>query len=117
MTTNNYIYILLILTLVGVYIWKSLKYKKLKTRIPDYLRKGALIIDVRTPQEFEAGSANGSINIPLNELNNRSNSLDKNKTILLCCASGARSGMAKSILTQKGFKDVVNIGPWTNSQP
>lgn len=116
MTTNNYVYILLIAALVGFYIWKSLKYKKLKTRIPEYLQKGALIIDVRTPQEFEGGSAKGSINIPLNELNEKSGTLDKSKTILLCCASGTRSGMAKSILTQKGFKDVVNIGPWTNSQ-
>lgn len=116
MTTNNVIYILLIAALIGFYVWKSLKFKKLKQQVPHYLKKGAIIVDVRTPQEFLNGSANGSINIPLNELNEKSNQLDKNKTILVCCASGARSGMAKSILTQKGFADVVNIGPWTNSQ-
>ena len=113
---NNYIYILFLVALASFYLWKSLKFKKIKNQIPEYIKNGALIIDVRSPLEFEKGSAKGSINIPLNELNAKSTSLDKDRVILLCCASGARSGMAKSILIQKGFTNVINIGPWTNSK-
>ena len=40
--------------------------------------------------------------------------LDKNKPIVVCCASGARSEAALRILKQNGFAEVINAGPWTN---
>jgi rhodanese-related sulfurtransferase len=41
--------------------------------------------------------------------------LDKSKTIILCCASGTRSGMAFGILKKNGFKNILNAGAWNNT--
>jgi rhodanese-related sulfurtransferase len=70
---------------------------------------------VRTKAEFAGGNRPGSINIPLDSLNSRSKELNKNNPIILCCASGTRSGMAVGILKKNGFKSVINAGPWTNT--
>jgi len=75
-------------------------------------RDGALIIDVRTPGEFAGGHIAGSINIPLDKIGARAVELKKkNKSIITCCRSGNRSGMAKTILAEAGC-NVYNGGAW-----
>jgi rhodanese-related sulfurtransferase len=74
----------------------------------------AQIVDVRTPAEFKSGHVKGSINIPLNTLSSKAGKLDKNRPVITCCASGARSGMAVGTLNSMGFQGVVNGGSWTN---
>ncbi len=70
------------------------------------------IIDVRTPEEFLGGHVAGSINIPLNEIQKReSEILAMDQPIILCCASGGRSGQAAQYLSQKGI-DCSNGGGW-----
>ncbi len=76
------------------------------------LDRGAVILDVRTPQEFAQGHAPGSRNVPLDQLADHLSKLDRTKPILVCCASGARSGAAKAMLDQAGFPQVENAGPW-----
>ncbi len=77
------------------------------------VQQGAVIIDVRTKEEFTSGHIKGSKNIPLNNINNCKNILsDKQKTYILCCASGMRSGNAKNILKSKGYASVHNAGSW-----
>ena len=76
---------------------------------------GAVVVDVRTPQEFVGGARPDSVNIPLNDLVTRSKELDQNKMIILCCASGTRSGIAAGILKKLGFTKLVNAGSWTNT--
>ena len=76
------------------------------------LDQGALIIDVRTPQEFALGHAPGSRNIPLDRLSDHLAELDRTRHLLVCCASGARSAAAKAMLDQAGFARVDNAGPW-----
>jgi len=70
------------------------------------------ILDVRTPSEFRGGNVAGSINIPLQEIQQR---LDEIKTlsqpIILCCASGNRSGQATSFLASQGI-ECDNGGSW-----
>ncbi len=80
------------------------------------LAKGAQIVDVRTKAEFKAAAHPKSINIPLNELEKGSQKLDSSRPVLICCASGSRSGLAVSILKRKGFKEVHNLGPWHRIQ-
>lgn len=80
-------------------------------------RGGAQILDVRSPGEFAQGHAKGARNIPLSLLKDRLGDLDRDKPILTCCASGARSGSARAILLKAGFKEVHNVGPWTNLGP
>lgn len=95
--------------------WRYFKFQKTKSMIPQYLKQGAVIVDVRSPAEFTQGASPLSINIPLADIQNRAKELDKNKPIILCCASGARSGAAVGILKAQGFQTVINAGPWTNT--
>lgn len=75
------------------------------------------VVDVRTPLEYSSGHVVGSINIPLNELPDRMNELkDIKEPIVLCCASGMRSGQATQFLSQSGFGNVTNGGSWTDVQ-
>ncbi len=84
-----------------------------KTDYADLVKKGAIILDVRSKGEFSDGHIKGSINIPVQELQNNLVKLkDKNKTIITCCASGMRSGSAKTILLNNGYTDVHNGGGW-----
>lgn len=68
-------------------------------------------VDVRTPEEFASGHVPGAVNIPLHQVQNR---LEEFKTmqkpVVAYCRSGARSGMATSILTQNGVQEVINGG-------
>jgi phage shock protein E len=75
------------------------------------LSEGAVIIDVRSKGEYQGGHLRGSINIPLDKISANLNKLDKNKVIITCCASGMRSGSAKSILRSNGF-EAHNGGGW-----
>jgi rhodanese-related sulfurtransferase len=81
--------------------------------IPSLKAAGAQMIDVRTPAEFARGHAAGSLNIPLDELPARLGEVATGRAILVCCASGARSGVAKQFLEQAGYPQVHNAGPWT----
>jgi rhodanese-related sulfurtransferase len=73
---------------------------------------GAIIIDVRSPQEFDRGHIQGSKNIPVNIIQREVNNIKKlNKPVITVCQSGARSGMAKSVLKAAGI-EVYNGGSW-----
>lgn len=77
------------------------------------VKQGAVILDVRTKGEYTHGHIRGSVNIPVDQLNNNTSRFsDKNKVIITCCASGNRSGMAKRILASKGYTQVYNGGGW-----
>ncbi len=70
------------------------------------------IIDVRTPSEFVGGHVANSINIPLQEIQQRINEINAMpQPILLCCASGNRSGQATVYLKSLGI-DCENGGSW-----
>lgn len=70
------------------------------------------IVDVRTHEEFMGGHVADSINIPLAEIQDRFEEIQKLKLpLILCCASGNRSGQAQHYLSQKGI-DCYNGGSW-----
>ncbi|HNP21607.1 MAG TPA: rhodanese-like domain-containing protein [Panacibacter sp.] len=76
------------------------------------LSEGAVLVDVRSSEEFRAGHAQKAINIPLQLISQSTGKL-KGKTVVTVCKSGARSSMAVSILQQAGIK-AYNGGSWTN---
>jgi phage shock protein E len=79
--------------------------------IEDKIKAGAKIIDVRTQAEFADEAYPGAVNIPLNVLPSKLNELGpKDKSIVLYCATGARSAQAARLLKQAGYTDVVNAG-------
>ena len=78
----------------------------------DLKERGVIIIDVRTPQEFQQGHMEGSINIPLNEIMDKIAKIKQfKKPIITCCRSGMRSAKAKTTLTKAGI-EVYNGGSW-----
>lgn len=76
------------------------------------MRNQQTIVDVRTPGEFMGGHVAGSINIPLQEIQARLEELKAlPQPIVLCCASGNRSGQATSFLKSQGI-NCTNGGSW-----
>ncbi len=81
-------------------------------KVKELLAKGALIVDVRSPAEYSTGHITQSVNIPLNRIPDKVTELKrKNRPIITCCRSGARSGMAADQLKAAGI-EVLNGGPW-----
>lgn len=80
--------------------------------LKELVRTGkATVVDVRTPQEFGGGHVAGSINIPLQEIAHRLDEFQSMKNVVVCCASGNRSGQAARFLQQHGIA-VENGGSW-----
>ena len=72
---------------------------------------GAVLLDVRTPQEYAQGHIPGSKNIPLQTLHDAEGAIqDKGTPLYVYCQSGARSSQAASLLKQMGYTNVTNIG-------
>ena len=81
------------------------------------LDKGAVIIDVRSEEEFLTGHVDNSLNIPLADLPSHFNKLkDKHQLIILCCKSGMRTRAAEILMSSKGYENVVNGGNWSHLQ-
>jgi phage shock protein E len=80
----------------------------------EYLKNGAIIVDVRNPNEFESGHLMRAQNLPLDRIEMLASSMvqDKNKPLLLHCSSGVRSSMAKKKLEGLGYKNVFNLGSY-----
>lgn len=74
-------------------------------------KEGAIIIDVRSPQEYEEGHINGAILIPEYEIEKsiESKVRDKNQNIVVYCSSGSRSKKAQKILKKLGYENVYNL--------
>tara|TARA_B100000941_G_C28394040_1_gene494316 strand:+ start:151 stop:462 length:312 start_codon:yes stop_codon:yes gene_type:complete len=70
----------------------------------------SIIIDVRTPEEFESGHVESAINIEWQDIASVENSTNKDNRIFLYCRSGNRSQKATDILIDIGYKDVINLG-------
>ncbi len=88
-------------------------FKTEKTDYAKLIREGAVIVDVRSKNEYSAGHIKGSVNIPVEMLRDNLNKIkDTNKTIITCCATGMRSSSAKSILRSNGYSSVYNGGGW-----
>ena len=84
-----------------------------KNNIKEALKKGAVIIDVRTPHEYDNGKIPRSINIPVDRI---SVSIERirsmKKPVIVCCESGMRGNTAKNILKSAGLPEVYNGGSW-----
>ena len=70
--------------------------------------KGAVLLDVRTPEEYSGGHLPGSVNLPLDELSRID--YEKETPLFVYCRSGARSGRAVKELQKMGYRQSVNIG-------
>jgi phage shock protein E len=83
-----------------------------------YIKKGATLIDVRSPAEFSSGHLPGVINIPLGEIETAlpRRVKEKNQVLLLHCQSGMRSGVAMKKLKSMGYMNAFNIGSYSRAE-
>ena len=75
---------------------------------------GALLLDVRTPEEFAGGHVTGALNIPVQVLGQRLGDLPKEREIVVYCQSGGRSARAAADLRRVGYTvhDLGGMGNW-----
>jgi phage shock protein E len=81
--------------------------------------KGALIIDVRTKEEFRVKHIENAINIPIEVFEKYYKKIPQNKELIVYCRSGSRSAMAAMLLKDKGrvVYDVATQGDWEREIP
>jgi rhodanese-related sulfurtransferase len=92
---------------------RKLFFKDEALQLDEILRKGAIVLDVRSEEEFASGHADGAKNIPLVSLEQNLDAAGlKSSAIVTCCASGGRSSVAVSILKKHGYTNVYNGGSW-----
>lgn len=83
------------------------------SKIKSALKKGAIVVDVRTGTEYDRGHVPDAFNIPVDRIQVSAERLKAaNKPIILCCNTGERSGIALQHLKAKGLKNVYNGGSW-----
>ena len=97
----------------GLKAWQAenLPVEQVKDLTVDELRQNLdqyVVIDVREPYELRSGIIPGAVAIPMGQLQNRLNELDKSKAYAIVCASGNRSASVSSFMSQQGF-DVSNV--------
>ena len=82
-----------------------------------HLAQGALVIDVRSPEEFREGHVPDAINLPLGELRESlpRRVKDKSQVLLLHCLSGGRSGLARQQLRRLGYANAFNLGSYARA--
>ncbi len=78
--------------------------------VEEIMELGGQLIDVRSPVEFNQGSLDGAVNMPIEKFQILKDDIDSSKPVLLYCRTGARSGSVKNYLDQLGFSQVHNIG-------
>lgn len=101
------------LVLIALYFaYRMIRSYQVKKLLPTLKARGAILMDVRSQAEYASGHAPGSINVPLNTLSTELHKYSPNQTIVVCCASGTRSAMARKILQKNGFKETYNAGTW-----
>ncbi len=105
----------LITVAIGLFIaWqlKSMVWGKVAPqKAKELVSAGARLVDVRTPGEHVARHLQGSVNVPLSELGGRLRELgDKEKPVVVYCASGVRSSSAARLLKRAGFTQVFDLG-------
>lgn len=96
--------------------YRTYRFATLANNLPAKIAAGAVILDVRTPNEYNRGHLKGSLNISLGSLRQRYQELDTAQTYITCCSHGLRSVRAEAILKERNFKHVYNGGSWVDLQ-
>lgn len=78
------------------------------------IERSSIVIDVRSPEEFQSGNLENSINIPYTIITEEitNHAIDKDSNIVVYCRSGRRSGIAQKALIEIGYKNTINAGAY-----
>jgi len=80
-----------------------------RAELEKLVSEGALLVDVRSPAEYEMGIISGAINVEYTTISGPAEKWDKSKPVIVYCATGARSLDAAATLVGMGFKKVYNL--------
>lgn len=112
----NWTTVVVVIVLIGFVIYRMLPAKGVKSismdEVKELLAKKtevAQFVDVREPSEFRSGHVPGFQNIPLGQIRNRVNEIQKDRPVVLMCHSGTRSMQAARTLVKQGFTEVRNV--------
>jgi phage shock protein E len=114
----NWTVLLVILAaFIVLFVLKQTSFVSAKTA-RKLLQQGALVVDVRTPDEYRGGHLPDAVNIPLDQLRETlpRQVPDKSRVLLLHCLSGGRSGVAKHQLKGMGYTNSFNLGSYARAQ-
>jgi phage shock protein E len=103
--------------LLAVALWFGYRFfaaRRVVAMLPELRRAGATFIDVRSPVEFASGNVPGTVNIPVGELGRRMGEIPRSAPVVVACARGSRSGIARLMLKKAGYARVYNAGNWAN---
>ena len=78
--------------------------------LPEYLKKGAILIHVRSIEEYRQGHLNGAINIPQERILESTKQYPKETTLILYCSTGSRSRLAANLLVSMGYSNIYDMG-------
>ena len=106
------IYIIIGVILLAYISYRTYCFATLDNGLAEKIKNEAIILDVRTENEYKMGHIDGSINISLGTIRERYTELDISKTYITCCSHGLRSVKVETILKEKGFKNIYNGGAW-----
>ncbi|MCZ6673836.1 MAG: rhodanese-like domain-containing protein [Verrucomicrobia bacterium] len=110
---DYWIWIFLGVFLVWI-LWFKQRGKVGADQAKEFVKSGALILDVGTEKEFSKKHIPGVVNLPLHELVEKISTLesDKSQVILCHCLSGGRSAIAMSRLRKLGYSQAYNLGSY-----
>lgn len=112
-------FVVVIAALTAYYFIKTLIVNDLSAEKAGRIKnEGAIVIDVRSEDEYMTSHLKDAVNVPLNEINEKVGGLvpDKDKNILLYCRSGSRSFAGKRIIKRMGYKNVYNLGSFKRAK-
>jgi phage shock protein E len=103
--------LIILLILIAAYtVFSAIKSRSVGIRLQTALSSGALVVDVRSPQEYASGHFGNAVNIPYDQVERRIAEFgrDKTRTVILYCYAGSRSAAAEKVLRKNGYASVVN---------
>lgn len=106
------LFLIPILLIIGIYLFQKSQGAKVLNAIKSLKKDQYILVDVREEGEFNGGSVNGAINLPLSNLQHELTGLNRSKTLIVFCKSGVRATAAISVLKKNGFEKTINGGSY-----
>jgi phage shock protein E len=102
--------IIIVIIVCAIVVVSVAKNQATMAQIKKQLKNGALVIDVRSEQEYRTGHFGGAVNIPYDQFETRISEIGNNKErpVIVYCYAGSRSAVAFGILRKNGFSKAIN---------
>jgi phage shock protein E len=118
MKNQNFVIILCVVAVLILWFQFSARAELSEAKARELLKNGALVVDVRTVEEFSTKRLTNVVNVPLAEVQAKISGVVSNKSdvVLLHCRTGRRSGQAEAELRALGYTNVFNIGSYEKAE-